>query len=482
MSTDLLDGWRWPGGDSPASLHTASAGQSVIRHPAPDSHRVAILVPRLRQAAEQLRPLGIHKITALLVHACQRFLHDLDGQAVRQAAANAGLSEAMMTQILGGLAAGWSDAALRRLVAADFPDPVVLDHFVDDGERRVHAAAPACTAILGSGTVPGVTITAMIRSLLVGSAVLAKPGSGDVALTMRFARAAAATDARLGEAVAVQYWPGGEPEWEEWEATLFRAADQVVIYGSDATIESVRARTPATTRLVEHPGRVGVAVVDPAAAPAAVTGVARAATLFEQRGCVSTHLVLLLVGDGASASPRASTQPCAIVTAWCEELARCMRTLESRVPPQIRDPGQMSRIHQLRGSVGLRKAARGSHPDLHPDLWYDPQSGWTVILDGSDRFEPCGGRTIQVAPVADLDACLDALRPLRLALQTVGLAGLATDRPGRNDFMESLAALGATRIVPIARVPFPEADWLHDGHRPLGELVRWCELRGSAEE
>ncbi len=472
MERQSLAGWHWPDTGSPSALHTTTAEGFTIRHPGPEPGRIPSLVARLREGARSLREIGIRELTTLLGHLCQRFLNRLDDGAVEQAAANAGISAAMMRAILDGMSASWNDTALRRLVDAEFPEAGVLDGFVRVKGRMVRAAAPGHTVILGAGTVPGVTITSMIRALLVRSAVLAKPGIGDVALTVRFAREAAAVSDRLRGAVAVQYWPGGGKGWGEWEGVLFKAADQVVVHGSDATIESVRARTPASTRLVEHPGRVGVAVVDPVQAPAAETEVARAATLFEQRGCVSTQLVVLLTGAGSPSRARE------VAAAWCEELARRLASLESSHPASVRDPGQLSRVHQLRGRTELRRAAASPGTISRPQLWCGPEARWTVILDRAEHFEPCGGRTIWVVPVRDHAACLATLRPMRPVLQTVGMAGIG---PERTDFLDALAELGATRIVPVANVPFPDPDWLQDGSRPLGELVRWCEARDPAE-
>ena len=108
-------------------------------------------------------------------------------------------------------------------------------------------------------------------------------------------------------------------------------------------------------------------------------------------------------------------------------------------------------------------------------LWRRSGSRWTVILASADDFEPVGGRTVWVVPAADTDACLQTLSRLGPVLQTVGLAGLVGAQ--RTRFARRLAEVGVTRIVPLDQVPFPESDWLHDGSRPLGELVRWTELR-----
>jgi hypothetical protein len=402
------------------------------------------------------------------------------------------------------MAPSWTTAAIDQLVRAEFPDPRVLDGFVaetggredaadeaapgvrdDAGEpgqparaaaaaaprRYVRAAGPAVTLHFGAGSVPGVTVTSMIRALLVRSTVLVKPGAGDIALTVRFARLLHRADPRLTRAVAVQYWPGGAPEWDGWERDLLRAADQVVVYGGDAAIESVRARAPASTRVIEHPHRIGVAIVNAQAAPgpadappgdATVPGsdflarpaeaTARAAALFEQRGCVSTHLVLLVGGEAAS-------------RAFCSKLADGLAALETQLPPGPRTPAEMSSLHQIRGRLAMKGAA----------LRTAATGGWTVILASADAFEPMHGRSVWVVPVDGLERCRELLAPLSPVLQTIGLAGIDGDRAVA--LADDLLALGATRIVPLDQVPFPAADWLHDGARPLRELVRWGELR-----
>ena len=106
-------------------------------------------------------------------------------------------------------------------------------------------------------------------------------------------------------------------------------------------------------------------------------------------------------------------------------------------------------------------------------LWSGDGAGWSVVLSPAEAFEPGGGRTVWVVPAGDPEGALGILSSLSSVLQTVGLDGI-DDRTG---FAEALCSLGATRIVPLDRVPFPEADWLHDGSRPLLELVRWGELR-----
>ena len=452
-----IDAWLFPPEvPAPTAFEHVDAGAVRIRHPKSDHDLAHNLTSSLRNARTGLSTLSTDEMITLLGSVGERFARTLDDATIAEIASNSGFSPAMTRETLAGMAATWTTEALHRLVRAEFPDPRVLDGFVTEADRAVRAAAPGTTLHFGAGSVPGVTVTSMIRALLVRSPVLVKPGAGDAALTTRFARELHRADPRLAAAVAVHYWPGGAPAWQTWERVLLNQADQVVIYGGNDTIESIRARAPASTRLIEHPHRIGVAIVDPGAARRTAAEAARAVSLFDQKGCVSTHLILLL-GDQAEARP------------WCGRLAEHLARIGTTLPAGPLSPGELSSLHQLRGRLAIRGAAS---EDV--EVWSPKATDWTVALTPAELFEPTGGRTAWVVPVGDRAACLEVLARLSPVLQTVGLAGI---RAGRTRFAEALSALGATRIVPLGEIPFPQPEWLHDGSRPLGELVRWSELR-----
>ena len=451
------DAWILPPAiPAPSTFQGGRAGALMIRYPKSDHDLAGVIISSLRDAQRALATFTTKELVAILGAVGERFARGPDDRCLGEVAANSGLSPAMAEAALAGMARSWTTSALDRLVRAEFRDPGVLDGFVAQQGRAIRAASPGVSVHFGAGSVPGVTVTSMIRALLVRSPVLVKPGAADVALTVRFARALHRADQRLAAAVAVLYWPGGAAASADWEREVLTRADQIVVYGGTGTIESIRARAPATTRLVEHPHSVGVAIVDPGAAPASPENAARAVAMFDQRGCVSTHLILLL-GGGREARH------------WCGQLADRLAALETSLPPAPASPGEMSAIHQFRGRLAVRSAAS---EDI--DIWSPEGPGWTVALAGGDVFEPVGSRTAWVVPVRDRAACLDVLAPLSPVLQTVGLAGPRTDD---SELVEELVALGATRIVPLDQVPFPDPEWLHDGRRPLGELVRWAELR-----
>lgn len=449
--------WLFPPGvPPPPTFEDTVAGDTILRYPKSDHNLAHTLVLTLRSARPPLASIATRELITLLGAVAERFARNLGERTIAEVAGNARLSPPMTREVLSGMAQSWTTDALDRLVRAEFPDPRVLDGFVRQGGREVRAAAPGVTLHLGAGSVPGVTITSMLRALLVRSPVLVKPGAGDAVLTTLFAHELHRADPRLAASVAVHYWPGGAPARATWERELLTLAGQVLVYGGDGTIESVRARAPAATRLVEHPHRLGVAIVDPEAAPGGAADAARAVAIFDQRGCVSTHLILLLADRAAARE-------------WCEHLAAHLAGIDAALPAASPSPAELSARHQLRGRLALRKTISKEVTCFSP-----MSANWTVALAPARAFEPMGARTAWVVPVAGATACADVLAPLSPALQTVGLAGI---RPGHEDLVEMLFGLGATRIVPLDQVPFPESNWFHDGSRPLGELVSWSELR-----
>ncbi len=452
-----IDGWSWPPGvAAPAKTSEVRANGAIVRFPDVRRDDPRDLRTALREAARTLAATPVRDRIAMLGRAGESLAESLDPGAVGEVAANAGLSPPMIRAALAGTAGCWSRDSLARLVAEEFPNPRVLDAFQRSRRRRVRAGGPPLVLHVGSGSVPGVTVTSIVRAMLLGSAVLAKPGAGDVALAVRFAAALRTESPGAARALAVQYWPGGHAEWDAWERAAFAAADQVVVYGSDAVIESVRARAPARARLVEHGRRVGAAVVDPASARRSAAHAARAVALFDQRGCVSAHLFFVL------ATPEETAR-------WCERLAGELDLLARDLPPGEPTPGEASAVHQIRGRLALGAAGGDA-----VRAWCADGLGWTVALAGLERFEPVGSRTAWVVPVEGREECLAGLAKLAGLLQTVGLAGVPSQEEG---FAEALFALGATRVVSLDCMPFPAADWLHDGRRPLRELAFWGEAQ-----
>jgi len=397
-------------------------------------------------------------------------------EALRRLPGSAGIGREMAREILDGMAADWTSERLRRLLVEDLGDPRVLDGFVPRRGRSVLAVPPRVCSHIVSGSVPGVGVSALLRSLLVGAPTFLKPGAGDALLPVLFARALRDSAPRLARRLAVVYWPGGRTDLE---AVLLAGSEVVTVYGGDDTVASLRARAPAGTGVVGYGHRDGIGLVgtgalrSPASTERAARAVARAAAMFDQRGCVSTRVVYVERASGGD--PRTAAPG-----AFFERLAAALDDLDRTLPAGDLSVAEMSRVQQLRGTAEmLASGYREDEPDA-VRLSHGGPTPWTVIYDPTWAMEAdAPGRTLLVRPFDRLEEVLGRLAGRPHHLQTVGVTGLG-DR--LEVVAESFARLGVSRVTPFETVPFPVAWWHHDGRGPLVDLVRWVDLERDGLE
>lgn len=373
---------------------------------------------------------------------------------------------------------------LWGLLRSEFPDPTVLDGFRPGSTGRwTRASGFPLTFHLGAGSVPGVATTSMIRSLLVKSAVLLKPGLGDFSLPVVFARGLEEEDSELTRSLAVLYWPVTESGRTE---TALEKVDLVVLYGGDVTVRWVRKRLPAHVPLRAYRHRMGFGLVgrealmeekrlspNPSGTPAVSGGAsleaargraravardaARAVALFDQRGCVSPRVVF--VERGGEVEPEE----------WANFLAEALDEMETVLPSGEVSAEDGVSIQQHRGVAELIDGM-GDGTTRHGG----EAAPWTVVFRPHGTVEAsCLHRSVRVLAVEDVMEALSALEDWAPYLQTVGVAGFEGRMP---ELADALSRLGVSRISPLARVPWPDPWWHHDGFGPLVELVRWTDV------
>lgn len=439
------------------------AGGLRVRHPRATPPWIRRIVDALEEARRPLLERSAGDVLAVLGRVGGRFLDPSD--PIREAALEAlpptsGLSPRMARAVLDGMASDWTPDRLESMVVADLGGSEVLDGFVADADgRRVRAVPPRLCVQVVSGSVPGVGVTGLLRSLVVKAPTLLKPGRGDIVLPVLFARALREEDAALADALAVVYWPGGS---EALESAALERADAVTAYGEDETVRSLRDRTPPQARFAAYPHRISFAVVGrevltEKAVHRAACDAAGAVAFFDQRGCVSPRVIYVETGGDVEPS------------AFAAALARALELLEERLPGGTLDPREASAVHQIRGTAELL-ASSGEGFQVH----HGGSASWTVVYDPAPAFAPaCVGRVVRVKPVSDILEAPSLVSPFRRSLQTVGLAGCGERR---ERLANALADVGVTRVAPLSAVPFPPAWWHHDGQGPLTALLRWVDL------
>ncbi len=239
--------------------------------------------------------------------------------------------------------------------------------------RHVHVVlsanafvAPLRAIALALGAAPRVTVRPSPRDPALAGALVA--AAGDPRITLTLDRDVAATQASV-----------------------------VHVYGRDATIAQVRARVPAGVQVLGHGAGLGAALVT---GKAPVGEAARALALdvavFDQRGCLSPRLVLV-VGDEERAGEVA------------ERLHRELGELDVRVPRGGLSPEESIESVRWRDTVAFAGALRvgGGH--------------CVGILPGRASLAiPPAGRHVLVVAVGDLAGARHALAVVAPLVVTLG--------------------------------------------------------------
>ena len=453
-----------PTAESPLAWETIDLSESLaVRYPVWSDDAAEWLLEALKEVGTRLADVPVRDVVSGVGRVADRFLDSSDpirSRAIDLLVPTAGISKEMASEVLTGMARDWTAERLDELLQRELRDRGVLDGFsrLDEG-RRVRASGPPLTFHVGAGTVPGVSVTSMIRALLVKSAVLLKPGLGDVVLPVLFAEALAEEAPGLAGAMAVTYWLGGS---SPLEGLALERAGAVVAYGSDEAITSLRARTPVTARFIAYHHRLSVGLVGRGAltverASHVARMAARAVSMFDQRGCVSPQAIY--VEEGGAVGPGE----------WAALLASAMADLEAELPGGYVTASEASAVHQTRGSAELREATGSGVRVFRAD-----EGLWTVILEDELGFTPsCLNRVVSVFPAPDLCDVAGSLGGVGRYLQTVVVEG-ADDRLPK--LAEALCRAGATRITSFEKAPWPPPWWRHDGASVFAGLIRWVDL------
>lgn len=472
--TDLPAGgitWALPGEAVPGGVVGAVEGGAFpLSWLRLDPPQVASLAAGLRAAREEvLLGLETADLVALLGRVGERFLHP--GDPLREGALVglprwSGISPGMARAIVDGMARDWTPHRLMTLVEADLRNPDALRRFVPGrrpGSRERALGDPLLVQVV-SGSVPGVSATALLRGLLVRSATVVKPGRGDLLLPLLLAAGIREEHPGVARALMIHYWPGGGGASGEVQQAWLSEADRAVVYGGPDAVEAVRRGVGDGVPVVVYPHRLSLAMVGRERAgpggSALLRSAARAVALFDGRGCVSPQVVF--VEEGGAWSPEE----------WAARLAEALEALGAELPPGDLSAGEAAAIQQMRGSAEMRQAA-----GLGDRLWRGEGTAWTVILDrGSGLRGSCPGRVVRVVGVEALDAVPRMLAPVGPLLQT---AALEVGEERRETLAEGLARVGVSRITTLGAMPWPAPWWHHDGLPPLGALVRWSDLEAA---
>lgn len=369
---------------------------------------------------------------------------ELGREACRTIAARAGLSVPMAAWGLETALAPLTFEALAALEALPMPPH----------PSAVRAHPPRLCIVVLAGNVAIAAARAVGWPLLFGIPVIAKVSSRDDALARLLEAALAESAPALQHAFRVVHFDADD---EAQRTLLFSRADVVSVYGSDATLASLRADVPSTASFIGHGHGLGLAYVGAGAlahgelARTTARALALDTAAYDQRGCLSPHAAL--VERGASVTPEAFAE------LLHHELALVRETLPRGPLPLASGSAQLS----WRGIGAIR--GRLFEGDGHA-VCFEEQ--------GPLRIGP-GYRNLQVIGCDGLHGLPAYLAPLGVHLKCLGVAGVDAKavRP-------MLPAQVAPRVCPLGTMQLPPVDALQDGIAPWEGLVRWLDLSDDA--
>jgi hypothetical protein len=269
-----------------------------------------------------------------------------------------------------------------------------------------------------------------------------------------FVEALAEADPETAARVELNVWPGADPRIAELLAT----SDAVIAYGSDDTLDALRAQTPPGIPFFGFGHAVSVVLLDHAdvigRGPKGTEGLARDILMFAQQGCLSPHVAYGVGFRGVDVAGAAH-----VLDRYLAEAAD-----ELAVGP-VRDPALAHAIRSARDvALFAGHTVKG-----------DPELRWTVIAAREPKSppdplpypKPVTGAVFYVSTVLDEEAFTQALSPVRGKVSAVASRWTLDE-----GWREAAMAAGANRFCKPGEMQTPPLDWPNGDIDLLAELLK----------
>lgn len=364
-----------------------------------------------------------------------------------------GLSASEAEEVLRDIAEVLERSALEAKLLRELGS---LDPFaprrVKDETPVFEAWAPLGVLVhVAASNAPAVAPLSVLEGLLAGNINLLKTGSKNGLFPQKFLKAllAEAPGGALDRFVYVFEIPSAE---KDLIALLLREADGIAAWGGDEATGAIRAMAPAGARVIEWGHRISFAYVSSGSLDnaEALDAIARDVCRIEQQACSSPQCICVDTED------RDALKRFAVGLAGT--LGRVSPSIP-RTEPGDAEAAEITTVREL-ADVG---ACLGEGEVLEA-----PDRSWRVLLNYSTGLSPSPlFRTVWVKPLPRVKI-LEALRPLRRYLQTVGLA---CRREELAELSRCLLCAGVTRVACPGAMLGSYPGEPHDG---LYALERYC--------
>ncbi|MGC4044447.1 MAG: acyl-CoA reductase [Armatimonas sp.] len=306
------------------------------------------------------------------------------------------------------------------------------------GTRPGEGNLPAL-ALICAGNTPLLAWPAMLFAVKHSVPVFVKMSRDETLWPQLLKESVAEIDPAAGARIICEVWPGEDPKTEE----LVSQADAVIAYGSDATIERLKALTGEKPFLgFGHAVSVGIDDFKTTKKYlrrldfSAWQGFAKDVLTFDQSGCLSPHAIFY--NDISQVRERFS-----------EALFECAESLE--VPART-DFEEAALIRSWRTMAVLQGAT----------VWGDESLRWTVVEWPEQRalqLIPCPG-LVQLIPCWDYADFREILGEAKGKLSSIGIAKQVGSK---QNAWRTYKSLGISRVCRPGEMQTPPLDWKNGG-------------------
>lgn len=302
-------------------------------------------------------------------------------------------------------------------------------------------------SVILAGNVFTASVRAIFVPLLFGVPVLVKVSSKEASFPGMLRAALRRMDARLGAAMDLVSFVGGDTERE---AALVEHAEAVAVYGSDETIAATTSRVGNDT-LIAHGHGVSVAYwganaqLDQSIARTSAS-LSLDICAYDQRGCLSPQIVFV------QESPERSPMELARRLAETDLVQTSAALPRGPLPP----------------SVGAEQAQWRGIAEVEGELITGNEHAIALRSVPPIRWSP-GYRNITLAPVSGLDEAFETLKSFARHLKCVGADETSLAKVAAR--LEQEASFSAY-ACPLGHMQTPALDAPADGQEIWRGLLR----------
>jgi hypothetical protein len=446
----------------PRGLRTAPGGG--IAGPAGGASTAAGLEQAVREAGrargrvlEQMTTAEIIEIIAAAAHAWTQPHYTPRSRLVPMLSRDLRLPRALLERGLDSIFGVVTEEALHRLVQTEVEEPDALDgpveHLAAHGDsRRYRLMGPRVVFHSLAGNVPGLSVPAIVSSLLARSICVVRDSQRQPWLTAAFVSTLGEFSKDLASMVVPASWRAGDMGMEK---LIFEIAHRVELSGSDQAMQSIVSRHPRRP-IVTRGTRLSVGVIPRESdTDQWQEGFAADIVQYEGLGCLTPHVIFV---EGAEKRAARLARLLGI------QLSR-YEALHPRLPRDVQAETRRRAFLDACEMVTLR--------DGGGQLLRGRGDGWVV------HYRPMapaaagpGLRCVVVASVEHRSELVERLRAAQAPLAAVGL-GLEREHRAYADLAGTFEQLGATWVCAPGEMQRPPIEWAQDGHRRLADLLEW---------